>query len=347
MSGYGSGPAGSGSGPGPGTSGTGRRVVMAGPVRSMRAFVLRSLVAIVLLLALAYGAATWSAHSASEVHPTIAERWPDGPHVIAHQGGDHLWPGNTRLAMDGAAELGADVLEMDVHLTSDEELVTIHDATVDRTTDATGAVAEATAEDLAALDAGHAWTPDDGATFPYRGSTGGVPRLVEVLRDHLDAPLVVELKDAGERGERAAGVLCDLLHDQDRAGHAVVASFHPSTMRTFRGACPEVATSATPDEVRTFVLLSRARVAGPLRPTYAVLQVPVRQGGIEVITPSLIRAANAKGVQVQAWTINDTEDMDRLSDLGVHGLITDRPDRALRATGRTVDEALLPGFVAR
>ncbi len=336
-------PLGAGPDSGP-NAGAGRPVVVAGPRRATRANVVRMLLAIVILLALAYAAATWAARSAAEPHATLAERWPDGPHVVAHQGGDALWPGNTRLAMDRAAALGADVLEMDLHLTRDGRLVVIHDATVDRTTDETGAVGDLDASALAALDAGYRWTPDGGATFPYRGDVGGVPELRDVLRDHPAMPLVVELKDDGPRGERAAEVLCDLLRDEGRGPDAIVASFHASTMDAFRDRCPDVATSATPGEVRTLVLLARARLDGPIRPAYSVLQVPVRQGAIEVITPSLIRAANAKGVQVQAWTIDETAEMRRLLDLGVHGLITDRPDRALRVLGRPVDDDHVPGF---
>ena len=91
------------------------------------------------------------------------------PLVIAHQGGDGLWPGNTLFAYQNAAKLGVDVLEMDIHITKDGKLVLMHDETVDRTTDGTGEIESMTLAELKQLDAGYSWTPDEGKTFPFRG----------------------------------------------------------------------------------------------------------------------------------------------------------------------------------
>ncbi|MDZ7799300.1 MAG: glycerophosphodiester phosphodiesterase [Trueperaceae bacterium] len=308
-----------------------------------RATVVRALALAAVLLILAYLAATWSARIASEAHPTLATAWPEPPLVMAHQGGDGLWPSSTRYAFDRAVTLGVDVLEMDVHLSQDGRLVVIHDDTVDRTTDASGAVADHDAETLAAMDAGWSWSPGPATgRVPYRGFGYGVPALADVLNDHPDAPVAIEIKP---EGPEAATALCRRLREEGRTAGALVASFHQDAMDAFRNACPDVATSATRAEARTFVILSRLRLAGPLRPRFDALQVPVEQGGLTVATPSLLGAAHAKGVQVHVWTINDPDAMQRLLRMGVDGLITDRPDRALRATGREVDEALLPPFV--
>lgn len=307
-----------------------------------RRFVRIALLVVVTLLA-AYAVATWAARAAATPHPTL-EAWPEPPLVIAHQGGDDLYPSSTRYAYDAAAALGADVLEMDVHLASDGELVVIHDDSVDRTTDGAGDVAALSSAELRALDAAHDWSPGrEGAPFPYRGQGYGVPRLVEVLADHPDAPLVIEIKPDGTD---TAEALCATLRREGRAADAVVGSFHADASAAFRSACPEVATSATPNEVRIFLVLARARLVGPYRPPFEALQVPVREGSIEVITPAFVRAAHAKGIQIHAWTIDDRAEMDRLLELGVDGLISDRPDRALRATGRTVEAAAVPDFVA-
>lgn len=315
----------------------------AAPRRQARRRFVRIALLIVVALVAAYAIATWAARASATSHPTF-EAWPEPPLVIAHQGGDGLFPSSTRYAYDAAAAMGVDVLEMDVHLTSDGELVVIHDATVDRTTDGEGDVAAFTTADLAALDAGFDWSPGrEGEAFPYRGRGYGVPRLVDVLADHPDAPLVIEIKPTGSV---AAEALCTTLRSEGRAADAVVGSFHADASAAFRAACPEVATSATPNEVRLFLVLARARLASPYRPPFEALQVPVREGSIEVITPAFVRAAHAKGIQVQAWTIDDRAEMDRLLAMGVDGLITDRPDRALRATGRTVDAAGLPDFAA-
>ena len=91
------------------------------------------------------------------------------PLVIAHQGGDGLWPGDTLFAYQNAVKLGVDVLEMDIHISKDEALVLMHDETVDRTTDGTGDIESMTLAELKQLDAGYDWTPDEGKTFPFRG----------------------------------------------------------------------------------------------------------------------------------------------------------------------------------
>ena len=101
-------------------------------------------------------------------HPYYSSELPY-PLVIAHQGGDGLWPGNTMYAFEHAAELGVDVLEMDLHITKDGVLVLMHDETVDRTTDGKGLIEEITLAEIKTLDAGHDWSPDDGGTFPIAG----------------------------------------------------------------------------------------------------------------------------------------------------------------------------------
>ena len=325
-------------------AGSGRPIAVVAPRRGVRAAALRLVAIIVALLVLAFLAASWSARVATTPHPTLHGVWPEPPLVIAHQGGDGLWPSSTRFAFDRAAQLGADVLEMDVHLAADGELVAIHDDTVDRTTEGEGPVAELDADALSALDAGYDWSPGrDGGRQPYRGAGAGVPRLVEVLRDHPAAPLLIEIKPPGRR---TAGALCATLRSEGRIGDAVVASFHEDATAAFRAACPEVASGATPNEVRTFLVLARLRLAGPYRPPFEVLQVPVRQGAITIVTPAFVRASHAKGVQVHVWTIDDADEMRRLFEMGVDGVITDRPDRGLAVTGRPVPDDVVPSFVA-
>src|SRR5262245_22594385 len=97
--------------------------------------------------------------------------------VIAHQGGDGVWPGDTLYAYEKAVALGADVLEMDAHLTKDGEIVLMHDEKVDRTTDGTGLIEDLTLAELKKLDAAYQWSDDDGKTFPFRGQGIQVPTL--------------------------------------------------------------------------------------------------------------------------------------------------------------------------
>jgi len=125
-----------------------------------------------------YVALAWQAQPVPE-HPFFVQQ--DGVMVIAHQGGEWLRPSNTLVAFDHAVELDVDVLEMDIHQTQDGVIVLMHDATVDRTTDGSGAIKEMTLAEIRALDAGYYWTDDDGATYPYRGQGIQVPTLEEIF----------------------------------------------------------------------------------------------------------------------------------------------------------------------
>ena len=103
------------------------------------------------------------------------------PLVFAHRGGGGLFPENTLEAFKYSAEMGVDVLELDIHSTADGKLVVMHDATVDRTTDGNGRVNELTFDQLKKLDAGYKFTNDGGKTFPFRGKNITVPTLDEVF----------------------------------------------------------------------------------------------------------------------------------------------------------------------
>jgi hypothetical protein len=103
------------------------------------------------------------------------------PELIAHRGDSIAYPENTLEAFMSAFVKGADVIETDVFLTADGIVVCIHDTTVTRTTEATGAVSSYTLAELQQLDAGYRWTRDGGATFPFRGTGVYVPTLREAL----------------------------------------------------------------------------------------------------------------------------------------------------------------------
>src|SRR5207248_1003596 len=105
----------------------------------------------------------------------------------AHQGGAGEAPSSTLLALRLAVAAGADALELDVHATSDGELVVCHDATVDATTDGTGAIADMTLAEVRRLDNGYGFTDGSGG-HPYRGRAPGDPELrVATLREVLEA----------------------------------------------------------------------------------------------------------------------------------------------------------------
>ena len=255
--------------------------------------------------------------------PEFAFFESDRPMVIAHQGGEGLRPSNTLIAFENAVALGVDVLEMDVHSTADSALVLIHDDTVDRTTDGTGRVNDFALAELQQLDAGEYWTADDGATTPYRGQGVRIPTLDEVLTAFPQMKFNIEIKQIEPS---IASSLCEALRAHDLTDRALIASFHPTAMNEFRAACPEVATSMVEDEIRPFFILNTIFLGALYNPPGAAFQVPEYSGSLHVLTPRFVRGAHGNNVAVHPWTIDDPADMERFLDMGVDGIITDRPD---------------------
>ena len=263
-------------------------------------------------------------------HPYYADDLPY-PLVIAHQGGDGLWPGDTMFAFEHAAELGVDVLEMDLHITQDGVLIINHDETVDRTTDGTGTIEEMTLAEIKALDAGYDWSDDDGKTFPYRGMGITVPTLEEIFQAFPNYHMTIEIKKA----ERSMAVpFCDMIRTYGMQDKVLVASFLDERMTEFRQTCPEVATSSARQETTVFVLLSKAFLGRLYSPVFYALQVPEESSGITVMTAQFVRAAHERNLHVEPWTIDDPEQMKTYIDWGVDGIITDRPDLLLKVLGK-------------
>jgi len=240
------------------------------------------------------------------------------PQVFAHRGGAALRPENTLVAFDHGLSLGADGLELDVHLSRDGVVVVHHDRTLDRTTNGRGPIAAATADDLARLDAGYHFEG-------FRGAAGGVPTLEAVLHRYPAASLIIELK-VNEP------MLAHKTIDEVRAAGALervaLGSFGTRVLRAARAYAPQILTGASREETRLALYRSWAR--WPVRhPPNDAFQVPERSGSTRVVSKRFVRYAHETGVAVQVWTVNDPADMRRLLDWGVDGLISDRPDLAV------------------
>lgn len=255
-------------------------------------------------------------------HPYFAGK---GFLVIAHRGGRQLGPESTLPLFRRAVELGVDVLEMDVRQSADSALIVLHDAAVDHTTEGSGRADSLTLAQLKALDAGYDWTAD-GQTHPYRGHGIRIPTLVEVLQAFPQQRFVVEIK---EEDARVARALCAALRDCGAENRVLAASFHGGALAAFRLACPEVATSAASAEVTWYWLLHLVRLSLLYRPSFCALQVPERFGPVQLVDGRFVERAHARGLPVQVWTVDEEKDMERLLDLGVEGIMTDRPDRLL------------------
>lgn len=240
------------------------------------------------------------------------------PLAVAHRGSRLLWPENTMEAFQGAVDLGYRYLETDLHVTSDGVLVAFHDDTLDRTTDGSGAVNSVSWDELSRLDAGYNFAPHEG--FPRRGRGVTVPRLDEVMGAFPGVRLTLDLKQAGF--EEA---LADFLREVGLEDRVIVGSFSGRRLHRFRRASGgRVATSAGPAE--TLALWSAARFGRTLNTKADALQIPDEFAFINLADGKLLAAAEAGGLQVHVWTVNDPAQMSALLDVGVHAIITDRPD---------------------
>jgi glycerophosphoryl diester phosphodiesterase len=286
---------------------------------------------IVLLAVVVIGVATWLSEPMRD-YPFFSHVNNEKVLVLAHQGGDGEWPSNTMLAFQNAADLGVDVLEMDVHMSSDGEIVVIHDDTVDRTTDGSGEVSAMTLAELQALDAGYDWPtveghPDLGTeNHPYRGQGVTIPSLEELFIAFPDYPMSIEIK---QDTPSMAEPLCALIREYEREDWVIIPSFSEKAMREFRAACPEVATMGVESEVRLYFILNTAMISGTWQPSTQAFAVPEYFGDLHVLTPSFVANSKEHNVRVYPWTINTEEEMRRMIDLGVDGLITDYPSLAM------------------
>jgi glycerophosphoryl diester phosphodiesterase len=231
-------------------------------------------------------------------HPFFAA---SRPLVFAHRGGSALKPENTLEAFDNGMALGADGLELDVHLSRDREVVVHHDRTLERTTMLSGPLAARTSDEL---------------------REASVPTLAEVLARYRDARIIVEMKvNTAELAQRVVGVL-------RRAGavdRVCLGSFGRRVLREARALEPRVATSAAREEVRWALYRTWCRWPVSEVP-YAGYQVPELAGRTRVVSPRFVAAAHAAGLGVQVWTVDTPDASRRLLDWGVDALITDRPD---------------------
>jgi glycerophosphoryl diester phosphodiesterase len=258
------------------------------------------------------------------------------PLLIAHRGGAALAPENTLAAIvDGARAWGADMIELDVRATRDGHCVVIHDATVDRTTDGTGAVAGMTLAELRALDAGYHFT-DLRGEHSFRGRGVTVPTIDEVLEALPDTRITVEVKAGAaqaplfaaiERFDARDRVVAAGMHDRDR-----------SLFGQYRGAI-----SGSMEGLRRFYAAHRLRLGRFVAPRADVVQVPETWQGTRIVTARFVRDLRAHDVPVHVWTVNDEADMRRLLSWGVEGIVTDRPDVLGRLLHEIYGRPLPPG----
>lgn len=328
---------------------------MGGTRRNRRA---RRMLIAALTLTLVTAAIVPVVASADEEAPPGENVWLTERRIanIAHRGGAHEAPEETLYAYKTAEDRGADVLEMDLHITSDGQIVALHDNTVNRTTNGTGCAVDHTLADLKQYDAAYNFVPGSGTSggapaesktmrgiatgevAPPEGFTANdftIPTLAEIFEAAPDALMNMEIKDLsgaclaawnalGPDQPDFHGILADLIDAYDMADQVLVASFSQPLIEAFKAAAPDIDTTFSLAESLD---IYNAYVAGedPPNPNgHKALQVPTSFGPI-VITEELVHAAQDSNIAVHFWTINNHAQMNTLLDWGVDGIITDRP----------------------
>ena len=227
---------------------------------------------------------------------------------IAHRGASAYAPENTMAAFEKAVELGADVLELDLHLTRDNELVVIHDDSLDPTTDGRGPVHRRSLKDRKRLDAG-LWFGQD-----FAGQR--IPMLDEVLdRFAGKVPLALEIKAGSTFFPGIEEEVVSVLRRHSAIEHSAVASFDHYALRRVKEIEPALRTAA----LLVGRPVSLSAIAGPGRADAIALEA-------SLVTRTEVEACRAAGLQLVVWVVNEPAQMRYFIDLGVDGIITDRPD---------------------
>jgi glycerophosphoryl diester phosphodiesterase len=252
----------------------------------------------------------------------------DKPRIIGHRGAAGETPENTLVSFQRAMEDGAQFIELDGRGSRDGEVIVMHDATVRRTTNGTGAVSKQNLKGLEALDAGYRFSRDGGKSYPYRGRDIRISTLKEIFDALPLTRFIVEIKQA------RPSIVKKVLECARQAGKketVLLATEQDQIMREIRQELQasglSVATGFSYGEVAAFM----SWLAGGRREAYTpagqAFQIPCEYGGMTLVNEQTLGAAHDLGVEMFVWTVNDRKEMARLLGLGVDGIITDFPAR--------------------
>jgi glycerophosphoryl diester phosphodiesterase len=229
------------------------------------------------------------------------------PIAMAHRGGAIEHVENTMAAFEACVALGYRYLETDVRVTADGVLVAFHDATLERVTDRAGRIEHLPWAEVAAARI---------------GGREPIVRLEDLLGAWPEVRFNLDIK--------AAGVLAPLVRTVRRMGVAdriCLGSFSDARLAAARRLFgPSVCTSLGPRGVAALRLSSYSpRAAGLVRMQAGCAQVPLQLGGRALVDERFVAAAHDRGLQVHVWTVDDPAECTRMLDLGVDGIMTDRP----------------------
>ena len=235
------------------------------------------------------------------VHPYLSH---NGPIAFAHRGGAGDWPENTMPAFAGAIALGFTYVETDAHVTADGVVLAFHDDRLDRVTSMAGRI-----NDL----------PWNEVSRALVDNAEPIPRLAEILESWPEIRVNIDAKS-----DEVVEPLADLLKRIGCLDRVCIGSFSDARLERLRVLLgPDLCTSMGPRAVARVKATSYR--LGNAVPPGDCLQVPVSSRGITLVDDRFIRRARAIGVPVHIWTIDDEVEMKRLLDMGVDGIMTDRP----------------------
>jgi glycerophosphoryl diester phosphodiesterase len=225
------------------------------------------------------------------------------PGVLAfsHRGGASDWPENTMKAFAEAVSLGYRYVETDVHVTADGVLLAFHDDVLDRVTDRTGVIAD---------------LPYDEVAKAKVSGKEPIPRLDELLAAWPSLRVNIDPKADG-----AVDPLAAVITAAGAADRVCIGSFSDDRLARMRELVPGICTSLGPVGIMNLGLATIGQDHGDIPAPCA--QVPTHFGDNEVVTAAFVEEAHRRDIQIHVWTIDDADEMVRLLDLGVDGIMTD------------------------
>lgn len=220
------------------------------------------------------------------------------------------------------------MLELDVHGSKEGEVVIIHDATLERTTNGRGQVRNRTLSSLKKLDAGYWFVKGERSNYPFRGRNIEIPTLEEFLTTFSEARAIIEIKQAQPSIVKKVIGTIGRLGKDDRV---LLATENDDIMTEIRRELHKdgmtVATGFSYGEVAAFMNWLASGKQSAYVPPGQALQIPCEHAGMKLVTEHTLQRARELGLEMFVWTINDLEEMSRLIRLDVDGIITDYPDR--------------------
>ena len=279
----------------------------------------------------------------------------DSSLIVGHRMGGGDAPEESLLALEMClgGEYVPDVLEMDLHITKDQRLVLLHDATLDRTTDSFLVFGkkglrpeDLTLSELKRLNIGVSFVDKDG-NMPYKDIHGDlVPDSLRILTleeflDYSDMrgefKYIIEIKNGDDLGKKALDILYDTLKSRDLLDRVIFGTFNSEITEYASATYPDLIRSASIKEAAEFyfaALLGRKNYVPPV----SVLQVFYGEKyfkyGINLATSRVINYAHSHNMAIQYWTVNKEEDMEYLFSIGADGVMTDYVEKAFEVKNR-------------